>query len=36
MDTKEGIQRAFMDYRMARNGFEGAHSWESDIGKQMT
>ncbi|BGP01704.1 pirin [Rhodotorula toruloides] len=34
--SREGIQKAFLDYQMQKNGFEGAHSWRSEIGKRMT
>ncbi|GAA5864984.1 hypothetical protein JCM8547_004261 [Rhodosporidiobolus lusitaniae] len=30
------IRQAFMDYQFERNGFEGAHSWRSEIGRKMT
>jgi hypothetical protein len=30
--SQEGIRKAFMDYQSQKNGFEGAHSWASDIG----
>lgn len=32
-DSRQGIQKAFMDYQMGANGFEGAHEWQSEIGK---
>ncbi|KZV72903.1 pirin domain-containing protein [Peniophora sp. CONT] len=32
MTSKEDIQKTFLDYRMAINGFEKAHSWKSKIG----
>ncbi|KAJ8292806.1 Mitochondrial distribution and morphology protein 34 [Rhodotorula toruloides] len=32
--SREGIQKAFLDYQMQKNGFEGAHSWRSEIGKR--
>ncbi|ORY77266.1 RmlC-like cupin domain-containing protein [Leucosporidium creatinivorum] len=35
MDSRAGIQRAFQDYQMGANGFEGAHEWRSEIGKRM-
>ncbi|KAJ3734120.1 RmlC-like cupin domain-containing protein [Lentinula guzmanii] len=28
------IQKTLMDYQMGKNGFEKAHSWQSEIGKQ--
>ena len=31
MNTREEIEQAFQDYRLARNGFEGAHEWRSRI-----
>lgn len=34
MTTREEIQRTLMDYSMGVNGFEKAHSWKSEIGKQ--
>ncbi|KAI5478053.1 pirin [Pseudohyphozyma bogoriensis] len=36
MDSRVGIQQAFQDYQLGRNGFEGAHDWHSEIGKKMT
>ncbi|GAA6030444.1 hypothetical protein JCM8097_009111 [Rhodosporidiobolus ruineniae] len=36
MDSVQGIRQAFMDYQFERNGFEGAHSWHSEIGAKMT
>lgn len=33
--SREGIQKAFLDYQMQKNGFEGAHSWRSEIGKRV-
>ncbi|GAA5907209.1 hypothetical protein JCM6882_008391 [Rhodosporidiobolus microsporus] len=36
MDSVQGIRQAFMDYQLERNGFEGAHSWKSEIGRKMT
>jgi len=35
MDTRAGIQKAFQDYSMGVNGFEGAHEWKSEIGKRV-
>ncbi|KAM0790071.1 hypothetical protein ACM66B_005399 [Microbotryomycetes sp. NB124-2] len=35
MCTRDGIQEAFQDYAMGKNGFEKAHSWRSEIGKHM-
>ncbi|GAA5888490.1 hypothetical protein JCM5296_000649 [Sporobolomyces johnsonii] len=35
MDTPTGIRQAFMDYQFGRNGFEGAHEWQSEIGNKM-
>ncbi|KAF8507232.1 RmlC-like cupin domain-containing protein [Gautieria morchelliformis] len=32
MTTKEDIQQALLDYQMGRNGFEKAHTWQSEIG----
>ncbi|GAA5921026.1 hypothetical protein JCM1841_005064 [Sporobolomyces salmonicolor] len=34
MDTPTGIRQAFMDYQFGRNGFEGAHEWQSEIGSK--
>ncbi|KAJ3852317.1 RmlC-like cupin domain-containing protein [Lentinula lateritia] len=34
MTTREEIQKTLMDYQMGRNGFEKAHTWQSEIGKQ--
>lgn len=31
MNTQKEIQQAFHDYQLAKNGFEGAHEWESKI-----
>ncbi|KAI8908467.1 RmlC-like cupin domain-containing protein [Gorgonomyces haynaldii] len=31
MNTKEEIMQAMMDYQLARNGFENAPKWESEI-----
>jgi quercetin 2,3-dioxygenase len=31
MNTQEEIQQAFMDYKLAQNGFENRRSWESKI-----
>ena len=31
MNTQEQIQQAFYDYQGGKNGFEGAHNWESKI-----
>jgi len=31
MNSKKQIEETMMDYRMQRNGFEGAHNWESKI-----
>lgn len=36
MDSRVGIQRAFQDYQMGVNGFEGAHDWRSEIGKTVS
>lgn len=36
MDSRIGIQRAFQDYQMGVNGFEGAHEWKSEIGKKVS
>ncbi|KAL8287246.1 hypothetical protein RQP46_003698 [Phenoliferia psychrophenolica] len=35
MDSQIGIRKAFQDYSMGVNGFEGAHEWKSEIGKKM-
>ncbi|KAI0030742.1 RmlC-like cupin domain-containing protein [Vararia minispora EC-137] len=32
MTSREEIQKTFLDYRMAMNGFEKAHTWKSKIG----
>ncbi|KAF8522314.1 RmlC-like cupin domain-containing protein [Hysterangium stoloniferum] len=32
MTTKEEIQKTLIDYQMGRNGFEKAHTWQSEIG----
>ncbi|CEL95379.1 unnamed protein product [Vitrella brassicaformis CCMP3155] len=32
MNTDEDVQRTFMDYQLARNGFERAKGWQSVIG----
>lgn len=32
MTTKEEIQETLIDYQMSRNGFEKAHTWQSEIG----
>ncbi|KAI0316685.1 RmlC-like cupin domain-containing protein, partial [Amylostereum chailletii] len=32
MNSREEIQKTFIDYRMGMNGFEKAHSWKSKIG----
>jgi len=32
MTTKEEIQKTLLDYQMGRNGFEKAHTWQSEIG----
>lgn len=29
---QNGIRQAFTDYQLARNGFESAKDWASDIG----
>ncbi|KDQ61055.1 hypothetical protein JAAARDRAFT_709607 [Jaapia argillacea MUCL 33604] len=34
MTTREEIQKTLIDYQMGMNGFEKAHSWQSEIGKQ--
>ncbi|THU90703.1 hypothetical protein K435DRAFT_830125 [Dendrothele bispora CBS 962.96] len=34
MTTREEIQKTLLDYQFGRNGFEKAHSWQSEIGKQ--
>ncbi|KAF5392202.1 hypothetical protein D9757_001411 [Collybiopsis confluens] len=34
MTTREEIQKTLLDYQMGKNGFEKAHTWESEIGKQ--
>lgn len=31
MNTKREIEQAFEDYQLGKNGFEGAHEWESKI-----
>lgn len=31
MNTYEEIEQTFEDYRGAKNGFEGADTWESEI-----
>ncbi|KAI9144465.1 RmlC-like cupin domain-containing protein [Paraphysoderma sedebokerense] len=35
MTSQEEIMQAFMDYRFARNGFEKASTWESQIAHQV-
>lgn len=32
MTSREEIQETFIDYQLAKNGFEGARSWKSTIG----
>ncbi|KAL5533315.1 PRN1 [Sanghuangporus sanghuang] len=32
MTTREEIQQTFMDYQLAKNGFEKSHTWKSEIG----
>ncbi|KAE9401492.1 hypothetical protein BT96DRAFT_956526 [Gymnopus androsaceus JB14] len=34
MTTREEIQQTLRDYQMGKNGFEKAHTWQSEIGKQ--
>jgi redox-sensitive bicupin YhaK (pirin superfamily) len=34
MTTKEEIQKTLIDYSLGVNGFEKAHSWKSEIGKE--
>ncbi len=34
MNTREEIQKAFIDYQSGRNGFENAVVWESEIGQR--
>lgn len=34
MNTQEQIMQTFNDYQRSRNGFEGASSWQSEIGNQ--
>ncbi|KIJ44108.1 hypothetical protein M422DRAFT_30627 [Sphaerobolus stellatus SS14] len=34
MTSREDIQKTLMDYQTARNGFEKAHTWQSEIAKQ--
>ncbi|KAG8848438.1 hypothetical protein FRB96_001224 [Tulasnella sp. 330] len=34
MNTKEGIQKTLLDYRMGKNGFERSMTWKSKIGDQ--
>ncbi|KAK4703226.1 quercetin 2,3-dioxygenase, partial [Phenoliferia sp. Uapishka_3] len=36
MDSQTGIRKAFQDYSMGVNGFEGAHDWKSEIGKKVS
>jgi hypothetical protein len=36
MNSREEIGVAFADYRGARNGFEGAREWRSEIGRTVT
>lgn len=31
MTTKEQLSEAMRDYQQAKNGFGGAHEWESEI-----
>ncbi|TDL27506.1 hypothetical protein BD410DRAFT_424339 [Rickenella mellea] len=32
MTTREEVQKTLLDYQMGTNGFEGAHTWKSEIG----
>ncbi|KAI5122940.1 hypothetical protein M0805_006822 [Coniferiporia weirii] len=32
MTSREEVQQTLMDYQLAKNGFERAHSWKSEIG----
>lgn len=34
MNTRKEIEEAMIDYRLGRNGFERAATWESEIGKR--
>ncbi|KAF5365736.1 hypothetical protein D9758_003291 [Tetrapyrgos nigripes] len=34
MTTKEEIQKTLLDYQFGRNGFEKAHTWQSEIAHQ--
>jgi len=34
MTNQAEIQQTLIDYRLGRNGFERAHSWKSQIGKE--
>ncbi|KAK7467090.1 RNA pol II transcription cofactor [Stygiomarasmius scandens] len=34
MTNREEIQQTLLDYQYGRNGFEKAHTWQSEIGKQ--
>lgn len=34
-DTRGGIEQAFVDYSMGRNGFENAGQWKSEIGRKL-
>lgn len=34
MNTNEEISEAILDFRNAKNGFEGAKTWKSKIGNQ--
>ena len=32
MTSREEIHKTLIDYQFAKNGFEKAHSWKSEIG----
>lgn len=34
MNSEEEIRQTFEDFRMAKNGFENARSWVSEIGQR--
>lgn len=33
--SENDVYKAFLDYRQGQNGFEGSHTWRSDIGGQI-
>ncbi|GJN92769.1 hypothetical protein Rhopal_005807-T1 [Rhodotorula paludigena] len=35
MTSQKDIMRTFQDYQLGMNGFEGAHEWQSEIGRRM-